>query len=153
MARKIYTVRERLLRLIDKDRDCWVWTGSVSKAGYGRICISDNGSKRTRSAHRVSYETFKGEIPEGLTIDHLCKNRKCINPNHLEAVTIKENVHRGNPLWKQQMARTHCPKGHEYTEDNIYRYTTKHGGTCRNCKTCMKARTRERYQLKKLGAM
>ncbi len=140
-------IKERLLDLIDKDRDCWVWTGSTNHAGYGRLTTGSrtDNTRRTRSAHRVSYEVFKGEIPDGLTIDHLCRNRKCINPEHLEAVTIKENIHRGNPLWKQESARTHCPKGHEYTEDNIYRYATKHGGFCRNCKTCMKARTKRRY--------
>lgn len=151
MAKKIYTVKERLLKLIDKNRDCWVWAGSVSQQGYGRLTISNNGKKRTRAAHRVSYETFIGDIPEGLTIDHLCRNRKCINPDHLEAVTIGENVRRGNPLWKQEMARTHCPYGHEYSEDNTYRYKTRHGGICRNCKTCMKARSVQRNIDKRLG--
>jgi len=138
---------------MDKKRDCWEWTGSISQHGYGRLTISNNGHKKTRSAHRVSYETFVGEIPDGLTIDHLCRNRKCINPNHLEAVTIKENVSRGNPLWKQEAARTHCKYGHEFTEDNMYKYKTKTGGVCRNCKTCMKARTRKRYTLAKLEGM
>lgn len=153
MAKARRPIKDRLLDLIDKDRDCWVWTGSTNSQGYGRLTTgsrSDN-TRKTEAAHRASYRTFVGEIPNGLTIDHLCRNRKCINPDHLEAVTIKENVSRGNPLWKQQMARTHCPQGHEYTEDNIYRYATKHGGTCRNCKTCMKARSIQRSIDKRLG--
>lgn len=142
-------VKDRLLDLIEIDR-CWVWKGSLSRAGYGRLTIREGGKKMTKSAHRVSYETFVGKIPVGLTIDHLCKNKACINPDHLEAVSQKVNVHRANPLWKQEAARTHCPQGHEYTEDNMYKYKTRSGGVCRNCKTCMKARTRARYQMKKL---
>lgn len=84
-------------RLIDQSRDakgCRVWTGSRLRAGYGRLTIDG----RTHLAHRVSYETFVAPIPAGLTIDHLCLNKACILPAHLEVVTVQENIRRANVL-------------------------------------------------------
>ncbi len=91
---------------------CWLWRGSRNDRGYGRIGTWREGGFYT---HRVSYELAYGEIPEGLTIDHLCRNTSCLNPTHLEAVTIAENLRRGTVLI------THCPHGHEYTAENTYR--------------------------------
>lgn len=92
------------------DDDCWNYLGPfhISRHGipYGRY----GGT----GAHRVSYETFKGPIPKGLTIDHLCRNTVCINPNHLEAVTLKENILRGDSPTARHRRSTHCPKGHSY---------------------------------------
>lgn len=142
------SIKERLISLINKNLDCWEWSGSISNQGYGRLTVGSRTDKtrRTRSAHRVSYETFVGKIPKGLVIDHLCKNRKCINPSHLEPVTIQENIKRGDS-GKFESSKTHCPKGHEYSEDNIYKY-----GNSRNCKICMKTRSIKNYwELKGVG--
>lgn len=145
MARSAKPIKERIESLVKRVNGCWEWQGRLTKQGYGQTSTGSrtDNTRATRIAHRVSYETFVGEIPEGLTIDHLCRNRACVNPDHLEAVTIKENVRRGNPLWKQEMARTHCPQGHEYTTSNVY--LSGRNKTSRSCKTCMKSRSKARY--------
>lgn len=82
---------ERIVARYEVDADgCWIWQGKPDAAGYGRISVADN----VQYAHRVSFETFIGPIPEGLTIDHLCRVRACINPGHMEPVTLSENVRR-----------------------------------------------------------
>jgi len=114
------------------DNGCWNWTGHVNAAGYGKLCID----YKMRRAHRVTYELFKGAIPSGLVIDHLCRNRKCVNPDHLEAVPLKENVLRGEGLSALNSRKTVCVRGHMLSEDNVYRLR---GKTTRICKTCRKA--------------
>lgn len=104
--------------------DCWEWQGGKDKRGYGRFCMH----YKLYNPHRVSYELYKGKIPNGLQIDHLCRNTSCVNPKHLEAVTQQENISRGISANK---SKTHCPQGHEYSKENTY----KHGGF-RHCKTC-----------------
>lgn len=142
-------LQARILNKVSKAANsCWEWTGRIAKNGYAQAWHRGTNT----SAHRVSYIAFKGEIPFKYTVDHLCRNIICVNPDHLEAVPHKVNAARGNPLWKQEAARTHCPYGHEYTEDNTYSYPTKHGGVCRNCKTCMKERTRRNYWARKAVA-
>jgi len=107
--------------------DCWSWAGSHSGAGYGYMPRPAQGMP----AHRAAYEAMMGSIPDGLVIDHLCRNRGCVNPWHLEPVTQLENVRRGN-VGDNNRAKTHCPKGHPYDEQNTYRVKT--GRLCRICK-------------------
>jgi HNH endonuclease len=121
---------------------CWIWTGAGSKEGYGRIWL--NGGNY--GTHRLSYELLVGPIPDGLVIDHLCRNPPCVNPAHLEPVTDRENLHRGVGVVAINAAKTHCPQGHEYDEQNTYH---EPGGKGRQCKTCIRERQQE--QAKGLG--
>ncbi len=107
---------------------CWLWVGPVSWNGYGE-CI--RAGVRTR-AHRDSYEHFVGPIPSGLQIDHLCRQRCCVNPEHLEPVTQRENVLRGEGLSAKRAAQTHCKYGHEFTYENT-RITNLRQRKCRAC--------------------
>lgn len=119
---------------------CWEWDGATTKGGYGQIGLyGEGGRKLTLYTHRVSYETFCGPIPEGLQIDHLCRNRRCWNPAHLEAVTGRENRARGiGPalLRARYAAQTHCIRNHEFTHANTR--VTKSGK--RQCKACDRLR-------------
>lgn len=117
--------------------ECWPWVGHVDQRGYGRIKI---GGLRGRAAHahRVGYELQVGPIPEGLVIDHLCRNRACQNARHLEPVTMRENTLRGEP-GKYQTKRTHCPRGHAYSPENTLR-----DGNRRRCRACVRAYDKRR---------
>ena len=106
---------------------CWLWTYGCTNDGYGALYVD---GKQTY-AHRFSYELHRGHIPAGLTIDHLCRVRCCVNPEHLEVVTNKENVLRGESPLANNARKTHCNNGHLFSEDNIYR--TRLGKNCRLC--------------------
>ena len=139
MAIKDHTAK--FLSLIDKSGDCWEWNGKHFPTGYGRFY--HRGSQYT---HRYSYEMFVGPIPEGLEIDHLCRNRGCLKPSHLEAVTHRENVLR-SPIAVGAMNRnkTHCKRGHEFTEANTRNFTQKNGSSGRECLICKKWHGDKRY--------
>ena len=109
--------------------DCWEWQASVRANGYGQFNL--NGAKK---AHRVSYALLVGDIPNSLQLDHLCRNRRCVNPKHLEPVTQQENLRRGAAV------RTACPQGHPWDEMNTYWY----GGT-RLCRACNRERQARRH--------
>jgi len=115
---------------------CWVWTGGGAR-GYGQIRIDG----RTQSVHRLSYELLKGPIPPGLHLDHKCRVRPCWNPEHLEPVTNKENILRGNGPSAHNAKRTHCINGHTLTGDNLYLYP---GDGSRKCKECKRQRDKTR---------
>lgn len=129
-------VKERLLKHINiTNTGCWEWAACTHRTGYGKV----NVDHKTSLAHRVSYQEFIGPIPEGLDIDHLCRNRKCINPDHLEPVTRRENLARG-----AGQCSSHCKKGHEFTLENtrIYRNT-------RRCRICSR-RYHQEYARRKI---
>jgi hypothetical protein len=120
---------ERLLNYVRHGPGgCWLWIGGKTRGGYGKFQLCS----KTCLAHRVAYELFIGPIDCGLQIDHLCRNRGCVNPEHLEPVTCRENLLRGNTLQAENSAKTHCPKGHAYSPENTYR----HKDGRRVCKSC-----------------
>lgn len=110
------------------DNGCWLWTGSVVHNGYGQVAWNE----ATWRVHRLAYTILVGPIPEGLDLDHLCRVRRCCNPAHLEAVTRRENLLRGDTLMARQVAATHCPQGHPYDEANTY--LSRGRRYCRECK-------------------
>jgi HNH endonuclease len=122
---------ERVWRYVTVAEGCWLWTGCLSTAGYAKIGKGSRGEGWI-GAHRVVYEALVGPIPDGLVIDHLCRNRACVNPAHMEVVTQCENTLRGESPMAQQKRRTHCPEGHAYTPDNTV--VDKQGK--RRCRTC-----------------
>ena len=132
-------ILRELRRFLDQPPDdCWIWTGSSYGQGYGGVRIDTvTERKAPRAAYRVMYELYRGPIPEGLTIDHLCRVRKCVNPAHLEAVTCRENLRRGDGFIGRQMRRTRCPRGHLLIEGNLVRYKTH-----KQCRICTLARRR-----------
>lgn len=96
---------------------CWLWTGT-RKNGYGRLNAVIDGQHQCLLAHRVVYESLVGPVPDGLTLDHRCRVRACVNPAHLEPVTMKENILRGESAGARNAVKTHCPKGHPYSPEN-----------------------------------
>ena len=134
---RIYpSVRERLMThsIPEPNTGCWLWTGALEGDGYGLMKVN----RRMVRAARASYETFVGPIPEGLTIDHLCRQRCCINPEHLEPVTNRENILRSDGVTANNARKTHCPHGHPLSGENLY----LHKGH-RMCRACLRA-SRER---------
>lgn len=110
---------------------CWEWTGWINRGGYGEFFLVGH----YRRAHRFSYLMANGWISP-LTIDHLCRNRGCVNPAHLEQVTIKENIHRGIAPPAINARKTSCDRGHSYTSNNTMIYQMKDGNLMRTCRQC-----------------
>ena len=143
--RKVATPEETLARFwnkVNKTETCWLWTGAGDVLGYGRFYLKG----KLILAHRFSYELAKGLVPEGLDLDHLCRNPSCVNPQHLEAVTHSINLKRGltGKVKNPSTAKTACPKGHLYDEANTY--INRQGK--RECRACHREQKRVSRQSK-----
>lgn len=136
---------DRFFKKVEIVGDCWFWTGSKNTGGYGSFT---EGRKNRYVAHRWLYEQFINEVPKGLDLDHLCRNRCCVNPLHLEPVTRSVNSRRGigpKLAANRQLIKTVCPKGHPY--DSINTRYEKTGS--RRCRTCHKIAEQKRRALNK----
>jgi hypothetical protein len=137
MSRVAGPIEERFYKYVAPmmdDQGCHEWLGYRDEEGYGKFRAP--GEQR---AHRTAYILAKGPIPEGLVLDHLCRNTSCVNPNHLEAVTHAVNMARGI---NSNRIKTHCKRGHEYTLDNTYMYNN-----ARYCRECNNFCAKRRYAL------
>ncbi len=120
---------------------CWIWSGKPNENGYG--IFGGNGYSRrgsSKRAHRRAYELAVGPIPDGLTIDHLCRRRLCVNPLHLEPVTLEENIRRARAAG----AKTHCKRGHELTGANVHFRRDGRGRECQTCKSAGREASKRR---------
>lgn len=135
---------DRFWSFVTKTDTCWLWTSYINSRGYGYV--PKNGT--SRAAHRIAYELVIGPIPKGLEIDHLCRVRRCVRPDHLEAVTTKENILRGTCPPAINSKKTSCASGHAFTEENIY-ITPNGRRNCRECRriACQKYESRKRIRL------
>lgn len=136
MCKSSQSVNERFFAKVIKTDYCWNWNGCKTYRGYG---LFYDGTKHGL-VHRFSYRQFVGGIPEGLTIDHLCRNKLCVNPAHLEAVSLKVNILRGFSSGAQNARKTFCKRGHPFDDKNTIVRPTGF----RNCRTCRLERQRLR---------
>lgn len=129
---------------------CWVWTGYLSRKGYGQFSLD---GKKWRP-HRLAYECVVGKIPEGLTLDHVktrgCTSRACVRPDHLEPVSVRVNVLRGSGLCVANLAKTHCCRGHELSGENVF-YSPA-GSRKRRCRACSALWARAVYRTRRAKA-
>lgn len=123
---------------VNKTETCWLWTASIQRNGYGMFSI---GGKKREVAHRTAYKALIGEIPEGYQLDHLCRVRNCVNPEHLEPVTQRENIRRGDSPSAQNARKNECKHGHELTPENTY---VLPADGSRHCRECMREKDRRR---------
>ena len=130
-GRMLETASSRFFSKVKKTETCWEWLAGKDKDGYGRFSIK----KKEIRSHRFSYALYKGPIPEGMELDHLCRNPSCVNPDHLEAVTSKINLLRGQGSPAQNARKTHCKNGHEFTQKNtrVKKIGERKERICRQC--------------------
>lgn len=147
-------VPERVVRriaeraVVDPETGCWVWPGARRAGGYGHIGWQSKNVRSYQSTHRAMYEACVGPVPGGLDLDHLCRNRACCNPEHLEPVTRRENLLRGVTITAERAARTHCPQGHPYDEGNTYRDRRNR----RSCRECGRIHSRAYWRARRAAA-
>ena len=137
--------QERFWKRVQKGDGCWNWTGNKIKGGYGHVMVGKtfrrNGKAALllRLAHRVAYELTNGPIPEGMTIDHICGNPPCVKPDHLQVMSMRDNIMKGNAPPARCARQTHCLRGHPLTGSNLY--NSHRPG--RSCKACDRIRSRQ----------
>lgn len=125
---------EKFWAKVEKTDGCWIWRGATSaKSGYGHVRVPVR--KSTTSAHRAAYVLSGGVLIEGWQVDHLCRVRNCVNPEHLELVTARENHLRSYCPSAVNRLKTHCKRGHEFTEENTYWYVNIDPPR-RRCRAC-----------------
>ncbi len=134
-------LKARLEEKVQWVGDCLEWTGNLNQMSYGRIWIGQRTSYR---AHRAAYAVAHGGIPDGMVIDHLCRNPKCCNPDHLEAVPPRENVRRGVGASAKNARKTHCVNGHPYGGEDTFME-----GSRRKCRICERARSAKRVAIRR----
>lgn len=113
---------------------CLIWQGAKTLEGYAKVRLGN----RVYAVHRIAWMQSKGEIPNGFILDHLCRRRDCINPGHLEPVTNRVNILRGESLAAKNARKTHCIRGHTFSGANLYFVRAKNGRLKRQCRTCQK---------------
>lgn len=134
---------QKFIEYVRHPTACWEWDRAKTTKGYGQL-KGDSG--KVEYAHRISYELFYGKIPDELQIDHLCRNRACVNPLHLEAVTCRVNILRGVGVAAKNARKTHCPRGHKLCGGNLI-VTDLQKRRYRNCLICSRLRN-YKYMLK-----
>lgn len=138
ISEQVFTIKnpERFLKSIriDTESNCWNWVGYIDKhSGYGRMSRQQEGKTKYYATHRVAYSIFKGDLTPGLVIDHCCKNRRCVNPEHLREVTIAINsTVNSDSVFAKNKAKTHCKRGHSFDLSNTG--IDKKGRFCIRCK-------------------
>jgi hypothetical protein len=125
---------ERFWANVDASGVCWEWTGALHPSGYGYFSAKRRKSHR---AHRYAWALLVGEIPQAMTIDHVCRNKRCVNPDHFELVTAEENTRRSGSASAINARKTKCKRGHEFTPENTYVQYNK-GKAGRLCRTCVR---------------
>lgn len=129
--------------MINQD-ECLIYAGYIDNRGYGRIYVKGLGKRQV--VHRALYEAVNGDVPEGLVLDHLCKNKACINLEHLEVVTHRENTLRADSRAGINARRTHCKNGHKFTPENTKTVISASGYQCRACWKCIRNFEANRYK-------
>lgn len=130
---------------------CWPWQGTITQYGYGNFCLTESGRERDVMAHRAAYELLVGPIPAGLTIDHLCRNRRCVRPSHLEAVTSRVNTLRSENPAALNARKVRCPQGHLYDARNT-KVDVRDSGKRRQCRACHASLQRRRRAATRIAA-
>jgi hypothetical protein len=139
-------IAEKFLDKVIKTNDCWGWKNKPNGRGYSTLSYN----YRNVLAHRFSYEQKYGKLEKGMVLDHLCRNRWCVNPDHLQVVSNKENILRGESPSAHNARKTHCPSGHEYNDENTLKYELKlYKGHSRVCRECARLRAKSYRERKK----
>jgi hypothetical protein len=134
------SLRERIAARTRPDGGCLIWTGAHTKDGYGNIRVRGESVR----VHRLAYTLSRGPVPDDLVLDHLCRRRDCVNPDHMEPVTNKVNILRGEGACARNARVTECPAGHPYDEENTY---VRPDGRGRECRACKRNRPRGRVRV------